>query len=73
MRITKPNRVTRTYTQRPCRRAVESIPLAVPVREADWLDGWDPLVVLKSIGAAEPDCVFSQRPAQARPFVYHQT
>jgi hypothetical protein len=58
MRITKPNRVTRTYTQRLVAGPSKVFPLLCPVREADWLDGWDPLVVLSQSGAAEPDCVF---------------
>jgi hypothetical protein len=29
-----------------------------PVREKEWVDGWDPLVVYSRCGLAEPDCVF---------------
>jgi hypothetical protein len=28
------------------------------VREADWIEGWDPICVLTTSGFAEPDCVF---------------
>jgi hypothetical protein len=28
------------------------------VREADWIEGWDPLLVLSQSGVAERDCVF---------------
>jgi|TARA_B100002003_G_C13762746_1_gene378852 hypothetical protein len=28
------------------------------VREADWLDGWDPRVVFSQSGVAELDCIF---------------
>ena len=33
-------------------------PLLCPVREAEWIEGWDPLVVWSASGVAEPDCVF---------------
>jgi hypothetical protein len=28
------------------------------VREADWIEGWDPLLVVSVSGVAEPDCAF---------------
>ena len=58
MRITKPKRVKRTFTQHLVAEPEKVFPLLCPVREADWLEGWDPLVVLSRSGAAEPDCVF---------------
>jgi len=58
MKITKPNRVTRTFTQKLIAEPAKVFPLLCPVREADWLDGWDPLVVFSQSGTAEPDCVF---------------
>ncbi len=58
MRIAKPNRVTRTFTQRLVAEPSKVFPLLCPVREADWLDGWDPLAVFSESGVAEPDCVF---------------
>jgi hypothetical protein len=33
-------------------------PLLCPVREADWIEGWDPVSVWSESGVAEPDCVF---------------
>ena len=33
-------------------------PLLCPVREADWIDGWNPVLVLTQSGFAEQDCVF---------------
>ena len=33
-------------------------PLLCPVREADWIAGWDPRLVITASGTAEPDCVF---------------
>ncbi len=58
MRVTKPNRVTRTFTQQLVAHPSEVFPLLCPVREAEWLEGWDPQFVFSQSGAAEPDCVF---------------
>lgn len=58
MNIVKPNRVTRTYTQRLVAEPARVLPLLCPVREAEWIDGWDPLVVVSQSGVAERDCVF---------------
>jgi hypothetical protein len=58
MKITKPNRVTRSYTQRLVAAPSVVFPLLCPVREADWIEGWDPLSVVTHSGVAEPDCVF---------------
>jgi hypothetical protein len=59
MKITKPNRVTRSYTQHLVANPATVFPLLCPVREADWIDGWDPISVLTFSGVAEPDCVFT--------------
>lgn len=58
MRITAPNRVRRSYTQRLVAEPARVFPLYCPVREAEWLEGWDPVVVLSRSGFAEPDAVF---------------
>jgi hypothetical protein len=58
MRVTATNRVTRTYKQRLVAPPAEVFPLLCPVREADWIDGWDPIAVFTDSGVAEPDCVF---------------
>ncbi len=58
MHVTKPNRVTRTYTQRLVAEPSAVFPLLCPVREADWIDGWDPISVITHSGVAEHDCVF---------------
>ncbi len=58
MNIRQPNRVTHRYTQQLCRPAADVFALLCPVREADWIDGWNPLVVFSASGLAEPDCVF---------------
>jgi len=58
MKIVAPNRVTRTYTQHLVAPPDAVFPLLCPVREADWLPGWDPVLVVSASGLAEPDCVF---------------
>lgn len=59
MKVVEPARVTRTYTQRLIAAPAAAFPLLCPVREADWIEGWDPLLVVSSSGVAEPDCVFT--------------
>jgi len=58
MKITRPNRVSRTYKQRLAGPPDAVFPLLCPVREADWIEGWDPALVVSGSGFAEPDCVF---------------
>lgn len=67
MKIARPNRVTRTYTQRLVAPPDAVFPLLCPVREADWIPGWDPLLVISASGLAEPDCIFvtSSQPSDA--------
>ena len=59
MQIVQPVRASRRYTQRLVGTPAEVFPLLCPVREADWIDGWDPSLVVSSSGIAEPDCVFT--------------
>jgi hypothetical protein len=59
MNIVKPIRATRTYTQRLVADPAVVFPLLCPVREVDWIEGWDPPLVISSSGVAEPDCVFT--------------
>lgn len=59
MKIVKPVRATRTYTQRLVAEPAAVFPLLCPVREADWIEGWDPPLVISSSGFAEADCVFT--------------
>lgn len=58
MKIARPNRVSRSFTQRLVAAPSAVFPLLCPVREADWIDGWDPISVATQSGVAEPDCVF---------------
>lgn len=58
MKIERPFRVTRRYTQRLVARVSDVFPLLCPVREADWIEGWSPIVVYSESGLAEAGCVF---------------
>ena len=59
MKIQKPVRVMRTYSQSLVGTPEQVFPLLCPVREADWIPGWDPIIVASESGVAEPDCVFT--------------
>lgn len=59
MEVRKPNRATRTLTQHLVAGPERVFPLLCPVREADWIEGWDPIVVLSESGMAETECVFA--------------
>lgn len=58
MVVMEPVRVKRTYTQSIRARPEEVFPLLCPVREREWVEGWDPVVVYSLSGLAEEDCVF---------------
>lgn len=59
MLIGPPHRVTYSSTQTIAAPPARVFPLYCPVREADWVPGWQPLFVLTESGAAELDCVFA--------------
>ncbi len=58
MKISLPRRASHTYTQRLVASVEQVFRLLCPVREADWLDGWDPVSVSSYSGVAERDCAF---------------
>ena len=58
LNVRAPNRVAHTYKQRLSASPSRVFPLLCPVREADWIDGWNPILVLSQSGYAEQDCVF---------------
>lgn len=58
MKIIPPVRVKRSYRQHLVAEPAKVFPLLCPVREADWIEGWDPLLVVTQSGVAEPDCAF---------------
>lgn len=51
--------VTHTYTQRNEGTPEQVFPLLCPVREKDWLDGWEYEMIYSQSGLIEKDCVFS--------------
>jgi len=58
VQVRKPRRATHTYTQHLHGAPDEVFALLCPVREAEWLERWDPIVVLSDSGRAEDGCVF---------------
>ena len=58
MEVFKPVRVERTYVQKICAPPEAVFPLLCPVREKEWVEGWDPSAVYSESGFAENDCVF---------------
>ena len=72
MNIVNPNRAVHTYTQRLVAPPEVVFPLLCPVREADWIEGWDPLLVVSDSGFAERDCVFLT-PAQPADAIWYVT
>ena len=72
MKIVKPQRAMHAYTQQLVAPPAAVFPLLCPVREADWIEGWDPLLVITSSGVAEPDCVFTTR-AEPQAAVWYVT
>jgi len=58
MEIRQPNRAVRSYVQRLVAPPSQVLALLCPVREADWIEGWDPRVVYSTSGLVERDCVF---------------
>jgi len=58
MNVRTPNRLTRSYTQHLTGTPREVFPLLCPVREREWVNGWDPDLVLTTSGVAELGCVF---------------
>jgi hypothetical protein len=58
VKIEAPRRVSRSYVQRLQAPPARVFPLLCPVREADWIEGWNPRRVISASGVAEPDCVF---------------
>jgi hypothetical protein len=71
MRIIKPVRATRTFVQRLVAEPAAVFSLLCPVREAEWIEGWDPSLVISESGFAEPGCVFTTpaRPIDAVWFI----
>ncbi len=58
MKVSKPNSVVHSYTQTIHSPPEEVFPLMCPVREKEWVNGWNPRLVLTESGVAEPGCIF---------------
>ena len=58
MRVEKPIKVSRSYTQHLNAEPSAVFELLCPVRETEWVNDWRPKLVLSESGFAEPDCVF---------------
>ncbi len=50
---------TQSYTQINNGNIEQVFPLLCPVREKDWLDGWEYKMIHSKSGLIEKDCVFS--------------
>ena len=63
MKPVESGRIVRSYTQRIEARAEAVFPLLCPVREGEWLEGWNDQVemVHSDSGVAEEGCVFRTR------------
>jgi len=60
MKIVKPKRATRCYTQHLVAAPNAVFPLLCPVREAEWIRGWDPSLVVSASGAGtEADVTYT--------------
>jgi hypothetical protein len=53
------NRVTHEYTQTNAAPPAEVFPLLCPVRETDWVPGWQYRMIYSLSGVAEAGCVFA--------------
>ncbi len=58
MRVMPPIRARHTYTQRLIAPPEQVFPLLCPVREVEWVNGWEPRVVYSASGVAELYAVF---------------
>ena len=58
MPVFKPRRQTFRYCQTNLAPPDKVFPLLCPVRESDWLDGWQAKIIYSESGLAEKDCVF---------------
>jgi len=51
-------RIVREYVHEVSAAASEVFPLLCPVRERDWLDGWESEILFSESGVAENNCIF---------------
>ena len=58
MNVQEPHSVRHSYVQLLEAPPEAVFPLLCPVREADWIPGWKPRLVLSRSGVAEEGCIF---------------
>lgn len=58
MEVAIPYRVVRKYTQTLEGAPEKVFALLCPVRETEWVPGWNPLIVYTNSGYAETECIF---------------
>ena len=58
VKVVAPIRVAHSWVQHLNAPRERVFPLLCPVRETEWVEGWDPEVVISASGIAEKDCVF---------------
>lgn len=59
MEVREPIRVSHDYTQSLIAPPATVFPLLCPVRECEWVPGWEPGLVVSATGVAESDAVFT--------------
>ena len=64
---------TKTYTQKLEGSKSEIFPLLCPVRERDWLDGWECEIIYSKSGINEEGCVFTTSHHSEKPAVWVTT
>jgi hypothetical protein len=55
----RPDRITHQYVQTNSGSPEKVFPLLCPVREADWVPGWQYRLIYSKSGVVEADCVFA--------------
>ena len=58
MEVLNPVRASRTYTQTLVASPEKVFPLLCPVREIEWVNGWNPRQIISESGFVELDCIF---------------
>ena len=67
MIVEKPTRAIRTYVQDLAAPPERVFPLLCPVRETEWVEGWDPLFVASASGLATKRATPGSRSAWSDP------
>lgn len=65
--------ITKTYSQINAGSPAQVFPLLCPVREHDWIDGWEAEVIHSQSGLAEQGCVFVTPGAHEHHAVWYVT